>query len=331
MFSAEEKFLGRVWYFRDITESKMARKQLELMKHSIDVHNDGYYWMDINNKFFYVNESGCKALGYTLEELVGKPLNMVNPDATEEVMKYVWEILRKDGFISTEATHIGKDGIRHPVEITSSYVVFEGVEYNCGFARDISERKQAEEALRKSEERMRDLTFSLGDWIWEVDEKGVYTYSSQKGFDYFGSAHESIIGKTPFDFMLPCDAGNKAEVFAEIIKTQTPMKDLENWVETASGEKICLLTNGVPVFDKDMNLIGYRGVDKDITQRKRMEEELIKAKEKAEESDRLKSAFLANMSHEIRTPMNGILGFAELLKEPELTGEEQLNYIRIIE
>ncbi|MHB9139565.1 MAG: PAS domain S-box protein [Victivallaceae bacterium] len=69
----------------------------------------------------------------------------------------------------------------------------------------------------------------------------------------------------------------------------------------------------------------------DALMRKEAEEELIKAKEKAEESDRLKSAFLANMSHEIRTPMNGILGFTELLKEPKLSGEEQQEYIRIIE
>jgi signal transduction histidine kinase len=83
--------------------------------------------------------------------------------------------------------------------------------------------------------------------------------------------------------------------------------------------------------DKDHKPSGIVTVLRDITARKISEAELIRAKEKAEESDRLKSAFLANMSHEIRTPMNGILGFAGLLKEPNLTGEDHQNYIRIIE
>jgi len=197
--------------------------------------------------------------------------------------------------------------------------------------REKNERRRAEEALRQSEERLRDITFSMADWIWEVDENGVYTFSSKKGFDYFGPIRENVIGKTPFDFMPPDEAKKIAGIFSEIVKNKAPIKDLENWNITASGEKICFLTNGVPILDKQGNLKGYRGVDKDITQRKRTEEELVKAKEKAEESDDLKSAFLANMSHEIRTPMNGILGFAELLKEPGLTGEEQGKYIGIIE
>jgi signal transduction histidine kinase len=82
---------------------------------------------------------------------------------------------------------------------------------------------------------------------------------------------------------------------------------------------------------REAEIIGILGIGRDITQRKRFEIELIQSKEKAEESDLLKTAFLANMSHEIRTSMNGILGFTELLKEPMLTGEEQKEYIDIIE
>jgi PAS domain S-box-containing protein len=85
-----------------------------------------------------------------------------------------------------------------------------------------------------------------------------------------------------------------------------------------------------PVIDENGDTINFLAIKTDITTQKQLTEELIIAKEKAEESDRLKTAFLTNISHEIRTPMNGILGFAELLEVPELTGEEQQNYIRII-
>jgi PAS domain S-box-containing protein len=86
-----------------------------------------------------------------------------------------------------------------------------------------------------------------------------------------------------------------------------------------------------PIANSNGKIAYFIAIKEDITEKKKMLEDLINAKDRAEESDRLKSAFLANMSHEIRTPMNGILGFAELLKEPELTGEQQQNYIGIIE
>lgn len=86
-----------------------------------------------------------------------------------------------------------------------------------------------------------------------------------------------------------------------------------------------------PILNAQGKTTHYIAIKEDITARKNVEKELIEAKEKAEESDRLKLAFLANMSHEIRTPMNGILGFTELLKSPNLVGEEQQEYISIIE
>jgi PAS domain S-box-containing protein len=150
----------------------------------------------------------------------------------------------------------------------------------AGFTIDISERKRAEMALRASEGRLKDIMFSMGDWVWEVDENGVYTYSSQKGLELFGRSDDDVIGKTPFDFMPPDEAKRVGTIFSEIAAKKLPIKDLENWNINKEGETICLLTNGVPILDEQGNLRGYRGVDKDITDRKRVEDALRDSEER---------------------------------------------------
>ncbi len=191
------------------------------------------------------------------------------------------------------------------------------------------ERKQLEEALRKSGERFRDIAYSMADWIWEVDENGVYTYCSDKVEDILGYSPGEIMGRTPFDLMPQDEAKRIAEVFSKIARNKEPIKDLENWNITKSGKLVCLLTSGVPMLDEEGNLKGYRGVDKDITERRRAEEELFRAKKIAEAASQAKSSFLANMSHEIRTPMNGVIGFTEMLLDTKLDNE-QMDYAKTI-
>lgn len=134
-----------VFALADISEHKQIEEQLEMVKQSIDVHPDGAYWLDANGEFVYVNEAGCRAVGYTPDELFGKPVGLVNPAATPERMKAVWEKLRSEGSYTSETVHRRKDGSEFPAEITSTYVQFGGKEYNCGFARDISELKRTQE------------------------------------------------------------------------------------------------------------------------------------------------------------------------------------------
>jgi len=98
-----------------------------------------------------------------------------------------------------------------------------------------------------------------------------------------------------------------------------------------SGELFWISKSISPITDTEGRITHFVSIGEEITEKKRIEAELIRAKEKAEESDRLKSAFLANISHEIRTPMNGIMGFAELLKEPDLSPENQHEFIGVIE
>ena len=139
----------------ELTGRWLAEETIELLRHSIDIHYDGAYWTDGDNKFIYVNDAGCKALGYERNELIGKTFADVNPKVTPEALTNVWGILRSKGSFSTESVHRRKDGSEFPVEIVTTYLEFGGREYTCGFVRDITARKQVDMALAARTEELR--------------------------------------------------------------------------------------------------------------------------------------------------------------------------------
>lgn len=147
---------------------------------------------------------------------------------------------------------------------------------------NISKQKQIERKLRESKDRFRSIAENMADWIWEVDVSGHYTYCSNRVEAILGYSPDEIIGKTPFDFMCPEDKERISIEFRKFAQTIKPFSNLENWNITKDGKRICLLTSGTPILDKDGNYCGYRGVDSDITERKKALEELITAKEFAE-------------------------------------------------
>ncbi|MFH1618093.1 MAG: PAS domain S-box protein [Candidatus Margulisiibacteriota bacterium] len=128
-------------------------------------------------------------------------------------------------------------------------------------------------ALKESEKKFKDVALSSADWIWEVDVSGKYTYASEKVEEILGYAPAEIIGKTPFDTMPKEEAERVGAIFGQIAADKKSIIDLENWNITKGNKRICMLTNGVPVLDKDGNLKGYRGVDKDITVQKLAQKE----------------------------------------------------------
>ena len=196
-----------------------------------------------------------------------------------------------------------------------------------GVTRDISARKQAEESLQRSEERYRRVVETTNEWVWEVDDKAVYTYASPKVKELLGYEPEEIVGRSAFDFMPPDEAQRVGRLFGETAARGESLVALENTLLHKDGSRVVVETTGEPMFDAEGRLVGYQGCDRDVTARKIAERELKdysaaledanrtlkKLYVAAEAATRAKSEFLANMSHEIRTPMTAILGFTELL------------------
>jgi len=189
---------------------------------------------------------------------------------------------------------------------------------------DITERKRAEENLAQSRKQFRNLVETINDWVWETDRNGVYTYSSPRVRDLLGYEPEEVIGKTPFDLMPESEGERVAGLFAEAVKRQDAFFSLENTNRHKDGHLVVLETSGVPFFDEGKNWLGYRGVDRDISVRKKAEEAL-------RESDRMKSEFISTAAHELRTPLTSILGFSQILLEQEnLPAAEQKEFLTYI-
>ncbi|MBI5450969.1 MAG: EAL domain-containing protein [Gammaproteobacteria bacterium] len=122
--------------------------------------------------------------------------------------------------------------------------------------------------IKRSEARFRGLVESSSDWIWEVDANARYVYASPKVKDLLGYEPDEVLGKTPFDFMPPEEAGRISHDFASIAAERRPFQALENRSLHRDGRIVVLETSGMPILNQDGDLLGYRGVDRDITARK---------------------------------------------------------------
>jgi PAS domain S-box-containing protein len=145
--------------------------------------------------------------------------------------------------------------------------------------KEIVKLQETEKVLKDSKERFRALVETTSDWIWQVDQNGVYTYVSPKVKDILGYSPEEMLGKTPFYF-IPKDESEKiAKIFSEIVAKKEPFHNLDNWNIQKDGTSVLMETSGVPILDTEGRLIGYRGIDRDVTEGKQAEELLRESKE----------------------------------------------------
>lgn len=284
-----------------------------------------------DSKLLEINERYARMAGYSnLADCMAKftPADSwVNPNGPMEFLR----ILQANGSVNDYETQIvRRDGSR--IWTSFSATIYPEKGFLEGSIADITERKKAEDALQQSEERLSGIVDSMADWTWEVDAEGRYLYCSQKGEHILGYSPGEMIGRTPFDFMAPDEAQKIRGVFIQAVAQKKIIRDLENWNICKDGRKICLLTNGVPIWGETGQVIGFRGVDKDITQQKQADEKSKELEARLQQAQKMEAigTLAGGIAHDFNNILSGILGYSQLAIAHIHTPEKAIRHIKQI-
>ncbi|MBK1649419.1 PAS domain-containing hybrid sensor histidine kinase/response regulator [Rhabdochromatium marinum] len=232
-------------------------------------------WVFEHQRITHVNDAMCRQYAARREQLLGLRPGDFFAHAPAEGRRQ-WRRLFDTGRLHTETEERRFDG---------QTVFIEG-DYRClydpqghilghfGVQRDMTERKLAQRQLAESEARLRDIISSTADFIWEVDCAGRFVFLSGQIEQLLGYRPDEMLGHSPFEFMEPAEAERVQRLFEHALRARRPLGKQENWLLTKQGDKRYFSFNGVPICDEDDQLIGYRGLNRDITEQTRAEDTL---------------------------------------------------------
>jgi len=335
---------GKIIYYdgivEDITKRKKAEEDLgesqKLIEGILNAIPVRVFWKDINLVYLGCNTIFAQDAGFDEpKDIIGKnDYQLVWRDQADLYRTDDWEVIKagnpKFHIEETQTTPEGKT----ITLLTSKVPLFHSNGEIIGILGnyiDITERKQAEAEIISERSLLRTLIDNLPALIYVKDTYGRKVIANKADFEYVGYENEaSVIGKTDVDLFLGKIGSYSFTDDKKVISSGEALLNHEEYFIDKNGVKRWLSSSKIPLFDKVGKVTGLVGIAHDITEIKSNEVELILAKEKAEESDRLKTAFLNNISHEIRTPLNAIVGFAALLGSSELTLDKKKEFVDMI-
>lgn len=329
------KLTGYRGVSRDISKRHLAEKELLKLSAVVQQSPNTIIITDLKGKMEYINPAGCSVSGYSFEELIGNNPSIFKSGKTDAtVYQSLWQTIKSGKEWKGILYNRKKNGI--PYVESASILPIKDEEgtttHYLGIKEDISMRLLAEEALKESEERYRELFEASPDAVILADiETGMLIDANTTACKLLGlplveirKMHQSMIHPRR-DKEAVIKSFN---LHAERNPATDDLMAIESTILSADGSEI-----PVEVLSNTITINGRRilqGVFRNITERKQTREELLKAKEKAEASDKLKSAFLQNITHELRTPLNGIIGFSEMITQMDSSEEDRIEFNKMI-
>lgn len=328
LYTRPNQLQGRLIVLRDITARKQAEEALRVMAtenlrlaRAIAAASDGIVITDPHrpdNPIIYANPAFERITGYELKEVFGRNCRFLQgPDTDPEAIAQIRQAIAVPQEVRVVLLNYKKNGQTFWNELKISPVISgQGfLLYFIGIQTDITQRKQAEEALQDSEARYRMLAENANDLIARHAPDGTCLYLSPACRTLLGYEPDEMLGRSPYEIFHPADIDHIESAFAGLLTTADTYISSYR-IRRKDGHYIWFETSvraiRHPETDEVQEIIA---ISRDITGRKRSEEAIALARDEALAASNLKSQLLANVSHDVRTPLSGILGYAEMLQE----------------
>jgi sigma-B regulation protein RsbU (phosphoserine phosphatase) len=261
----------------DLTRRKKNEEYLSILSGAVEQSPNAIMIADLEGRITFVNRAFCRLTGYAADEVIGlNPRLLQSGQTPQGVYRRLWETIRAGKEWQGEIQDRKKSGELYwaletitPIRDASGKVT-----RYLATQRDITEQKRAKEALQESEERFRQVAEMVGEWLWEQDPEGRYVYSSGSVYTILGLKPEEIIGKRYLDLLTPEDRQHWAETLPPTERVHEGFYRLINHYRHRDGHEVFTESTGAPIFDDEGQVVKWRGMDLDITARKRAEDTL---------------------------------------------------------
>ena len=300
-------------------KEEILRQSAERYRTLMEEMREGYFETDLEGNYTFFNDVICSQLGYTRDELMGLNYRAYIPEEDVKKVYKVYNEIYRTGKPRRlyPAVNIAKDGTR--IFIESSILPRRSSKGEVigfrGIIRDVTERKRTDEALNRSEEKYRTILHEMDEGYYEVDLAGNYTFCNDVICTRLGYAREELMGMTYKVYTPEEDVDTVFSIYNQVYRTGQPRRWFPVTHVASDGTRIFVENSILPIRNSEGRITGFRGISRDVTERKRMEEERRQLEQKAQFANRLASVgeMASGIAHEINNPLTGVIGYAQLL------------------